>query len=178
MEKSFFLAPWTLVDPPFAPTVRGPGCPLAPPSDRWYGGVDVSLGNSKGWKPQKVGGCGWSRCPWNWHLFLARFEPVVTHFGPWKIPKYLENAPFWGQKWVKIGSKMRFSRSDLAAFGNLKQVFLALFEPVVVTHFGPWKIPKCLRNGPFGGPKWVQNGSKPRVSKSDLGALGMFKQVK
>ena len=38
-------------------------------------------------------------------VFLARFEPVVTRFGPWKIPKCLENGLFWdqkmGQKWVR-----------------------------------------------------------------------------
>ena len=35
----------------------------------------------------------------------ARFEPVVTPFGPWKIPKCLENEPNlnqqMGQEWVK-----------------------------------------------------------------------------
>ena len=39
--------------------------PLAPPSDHWYGGLSVSLGDSEAWKPQKVGGCGWTRCPRN-----------------------------------------------------------------------------------------------------------------
>ena len=53
------------MDPPLAPTVRGLGCPPAPPSDHWYGGLGVSLGDSEGWKPQKVGGCGWTRCPRN-----------------------------------------------------------------------------------------------------------------
>ena len=43
--------------------VRGPGCPLAPPSDHWYGGLGRSLGDYEAWKPQKVGGCGWTRCP-------------------------------------------------------------------------------------------------------------------
>ena len=38
-------------------------------------------------------------------LFLARFERMVTRFGPWKIPKRLENGPFWEQKWVKNGYK-------------------------------------------------------------------------
>ena len=56
-------------------------------------------------------------------VFLARFEPVVARFGPWKIPKCLENAPFWDQKWVKNGSKTRFSKSDPGRFGMLKQVF-------------------------------------------------------
>ena len=60
-----FFAPGTPVDPPLAPTVRGPRCPPAPPSDHWYGGLGVSLGDSEAWKPQKVGGCGWTRCPRN-----------------------------------------------------------------------------------------------------------------
>ena len=90
-------------------------------------------------------------------VFLAHFELVVTRFGPWKIPKCLENGPFWDQKWVKNGSKMRFPTSGTGPFWMLKQVFLAHFEPVV-TCFGPWKIPKCLENGPFWDQKWVPNG--------------------
>ena len=92
-------------------------------------------------------------------VFLAHFEPVVTHFRPWKIPKCLENGPFWDQKWVKNGSKTRSSKSDLGPFGMLQQVFLAHFEPVV-TRFGPWKFPKCLENGPFWVQKWVKKGQK------------------
>ena len=91
-------------------------------------------------------------------VFLAHFEPVVARFGPWKIPKCLENGPFWDQKCVKNGSKARFSKSDPGPFGMLKQLFLAHFEPVV-TCFGPWKIPKCLENGPLWDQKWVKNGS-------------------
>ena len=34
-------------------------------------------------------------------VFLARFEHVVARFGPPKIPKCLENGPFWDQMWVK-----------------------------------------------------------------------------
>ena len=33
-------------------------------------------------------------------VFLANFEPVVMHFGPWKIPKCFENGPKKGQKHV------------------------------------------------------------------------------
>ena len=69
-------------------------------------------------------------------VFLARFEPVVTLFGPWKIPKCLEEAPFWDPKWLKNGSKTCFSKSDPRPFGMLKQVFLAHFEHVVM-RFGP-----------------------------------------
>ena len=49
-------------------------------------------------------------------VFLAHFEPEVTRFGPWKIPKCLEKGPLWDQKWVKNGSKTRFSRSDPGTF--------------------------------------------------------------
>ena len=109
-------------------------------------------------------------------VFLARFEPVVTRFGPWKIPKCLENGPFWDQKWAKKGSKTRFSKNDLGPFGMLKQVFLARFEPVV-TRFGPWKIPKCLEKGPLWVQKWAKKGSEKHFSKSDPGPFGMLKQV-
>ena len=33
LEKMIFFALGTLVDPPLAPSVRGPGCPPAPPSE-------------------------------------------------------------------------------------------------------------------------------------------------
>ena len=62
MEKIFFSALGTLVDPPLAPTVPSAS---APPSDRWHGGLRVSLGECEAWKPPKVGGCGWTRCPQN-----------------------------------------------------------------------------------------------------------------
>ena len=65
LEKIIFFALGTLVDPPLAPIVRGPGCPPAVLGDRWYGGLRVSLGDSEAWKSEKVGGCGWTRCPRN-----------------------------------------------------------------------------------------------------------------
>ena len=55
-------------------------------------------------------------------LFLAHLEPMVTRFGPWKIPKCLEKGPFWEQKWVKNGSKTRFSKSDPGPLGVHEQV--------------------------------------------------------
>ena len=63
LEKMIFFAPGTLVDPPVGPTVRGPGCPPAPPSDHWYEGLGGLWGDSEAWKPQNMGGCGWTRCP-------------------------------------------------------------------------------------------------------------------
>ena len=93
-------------------------------------------------------------------MFLGRFEPVVMHFGLWKIPKCLENGPFSDQKWVKKGSKVHFSKSDPGPLGMVRQMFLAHFEPVV-TRFGPWRIhPKMPLKGAAlaqkVGQKWVK----------------------
>ena len=65
LEKITFFAPGTLVDPPLAPTLRWLAGPPAAPSDHWYGGLRVSLGDFEARKPQKEGGCGWTRCPRN-----------------------------------------------------------------------------------------------------------------
>ena len=65
LEKIFFFAPGTLVDPALASTVRGLAGPPAALSDHWYGGLRVPLGDCEAWKPQKVGGSGWTRCPRN-----------------------------------------------------------------------------------------------------------------
>ena len=78
-------------------------------------------------------------------VFLAQFEPEVMRFGPWKIPKCLENGPLWDQKCVKNASKMRFSKTDPGPFGMLKQMFLAHFEPNL-TQFSPFRhmyAPSC-----------------------------------
>ena len=66
---------------------------------------------------------------------------------------------------------MTFLKNDPRLCATLKQVFLDRFE-LVVAHFGPPKIPKCLENGLF----WDQNGSKmgqkrifPKVILDHLG---------
>ena len=55
---------------------------------------------------------------------------------------------------------MTFLKNDPRPCATLKQVFLDRFE-LVVAHFGPWKIPKCLENGLCWdqkmGHKWVKN---------------------
>ena len=65
------------MDPLLAPTMRGLCCPRAPPSDDWYGGLGVSLGNFEACKPQKVGGCGWVMWPPEFG-----FEPRSPRYGP------------------------------------------------------------------------------------------------
>ena len=60
-------------------------------------------------------------------VFLAHFELVVTRFGAWKIPKWLENGPFSDQQWVKNGANMCVSKISRGPFGMLKHLFLAHF---------------------------------------------------
>ena len=78
-------------------------------------------------------------------LVLAHLEPAATGFGSWKIPKCLENGPFWDQKWVKNGSKTHFSKSDPEPFGMPKQAFLARFEPVL-TEFSQKPSTTCVHH--------------------------------
>ena len=91
LEKKIFFDPGTLVDPALAPTVRGPGYPPAPPDDHWYRGQGVSLGNSEGWKPQKVGGCGRTKCPRN--LLLGHLAQHTAHSRFWGL--LTQTAPNW-----------------------------------------------------------------------------------
>ena len=104
-------------------------------------------------------------------VFLARFEPEVTRFGPWKMPKCLENGPLWDQKWVNNGSKVPSSRSDPGPFGMLKQVFLAHFEPMV-TILGHGKSQNALKMRRFGTKNASKMGQKcifPNVILDHLG---------
>ena len=55
-------------------------------------------------------------------VLLDRFELVVEHIGPPKIPKCLENGMFWDQKRVKKGSKTHFSKPHPGPFGVHKRV--------------------------------------------------------
>ena len=91
--------------------------------------------------------------------FLACFEPEIARFGPSRIPKCLENGPFWDQKWVKNGSKTRFTKSDRRPSGMLRQVFLPYLEPIG-TGFGPWKSQYSSKGAVLGakmGEKLVKN---------------------
>ena len=105
-------------------------------------------------------------------VFLAHFELVVTRFGPWKIPKCLENGPLGDQKPVKTRSKTCFAKSDPGPFAMLRQVVLGHFEPVL-NEFRPFRhmyAPSCaLRTylRALRGVMWwkglnsVKTGSKP-----------------
>ena len=102
-----FFAPGTPVEPLLAPTVRRLCCPRAAPSDHWYGGLGVSLGDYEAWKPQKVGGCGWNRCAqnsvfshvaqdmarsWFWACLTqtAHIQAIFSHF--WAVSRTYRGA--------------------------------------------------------------------------------------
>ena len=65
-----------------------------------------------------------------------------------------------GSTRVPGAKKMIFSKVVPRPLGMLKQVFLGHFE-TVMKRFGPWKIPKCLENGPFLDQQWVKNWHLP-----------------
>ena len=73
---------------------------------------------------------------------------------------------FGTQKGSKLGQKCAFPKVIVVDLASSNKCFLARFEPLL-TWFGPWKVPKCLENGPFWDPKGVTIGSKPHFSKSD-----------
>ena len=96
-------------------------------------------------------------------------RPVLNPW--WRIMGHekSENALKMGRFGTKSGSngsKTHFSKSAPRPLGMLIQLFSARFEPLVA-RFGPWKIAKCLRNGPCWNHKWVKNGSKTCFSKVD-----------
>ena len=59
------------------------------------------------------------------------FEPILSPLGRvWaqgKFAKCLEKEPFWEQKWVKNGSKTRFSKSDPGPLGVHETSVMSLF---------------------------------------------------
>ena len=64
---------------------------------------------------------------------------------------------------------MTFLKNDPRPCATLKQVFLDRFE-LVVAHFGPPKILKCLENGLFWDQKWVKNAFFQTLSDTIWGA--------
>ena len=86
LEKKFFSprGPW------WTHRWHPPCAGWAAPSNHWYGGLGVSFVKSEAWKPQKVRGCGWTRCPYNL---------VFSH-----IAQYTARAWFRGVLWRSFGS--------------------------------------------------------------------------
>ena len=66
---------------------------------------------------------------------------------------------------------MTFLKNDPRPCATLKQVILDRFE-LVVAHFGPPKIPKCLENGLFRDQNGSKMGQKRIFPKIILDHLG------
>ena len=89
------------------------------------------------------------------------FEPRSPRFGPFLVLRLFDtnnahSGPFLAIFGPFLGHMVTFFFSKVVPrqLGMLKQVFLARFE-LVVTLFGPWKIPECFENGPFWDKKSV-----------------------
>ena len=90
LRKVIFLPLLDPVDPFGHPPVWASACSLPQPSGPRHWGLGVLSSNSEGWKPQKVGGCGWNRCPRNRILSHAAKDMAYSWFvavGIWS---------FWG----------------------------------------------------------------------------------
>ena len=108
LDKIIFSAAGTMVDPPLAPTVRGLRCPLYPPSDHPYGGLGISLGDSEDWKPQNMGGCGWTRRPRNSVLSHVAQDGLFDTNGAQSGPFLAILGPFLGHIVESEGKKGLF----------------------------------------------------------------------
>ena len=73
---------------------------------------------------------------------------------------------------------MTFLKNDPRPCVTLKTSVFGPFVWLVVAHFGPPKIPKCLENGLFWDQKWVKKGSKTHFSKPHPRPFGVHKRVK
>ena len=160
------------MDPPLAPAVRGPGCPPAPPSDHWYEGLGVSC-DSEGWKPQKVGGCGWTRCPRNSDLShvtqdtaRAWFRAVGAHcadFGAfWRL-----FGPFLGHIVELKGTRGLFHTVKSRCTRMVTTVSLRLaVRPSLGALFGEKWLFLAQNCADLGGhlPNWPPRPGPPPVS--------------
>ena len=147
LEKMIFFAPGTLVDPPLAPAVCGPGCPPDPPSDHWYGGLGGLLGDSETWKPQKVGGCGWTRCPRNSDLSHVAQDTARSWFRGVGA-----HCAVFGAFWRLFGPFL----GHIVELGGNKELL------VTVKSSRTWSVSKCLpsfgRCDGVSGRFWAKKG--------------------
>ena len=106
---------------------------------------------------------------------LPKRTPRPQYLGPLGCSKLQAQTQTGGCPNGSTGSsrgiRMTFLKNDPRPCATLKQVSSDHFE-LVVAHFGPMKIPKCLENGLFWVQKWVKNGSKTHFPNLILHHLG------
>ena len=104
------------------PQYLGPlGCGKLQAQAQTGGCPNGSIGSNRGKKMTFLKN-GPGPCATLKQVFLDRFELVVAHFGPPRIPKCFETGLFWDQKWVKNGSKTHFSKPHPRPFGVHQRV--------------------------------------------------------
>ena len=62
-------------------------------------------------------------------VVLARFEPVVTHFGPWKPQNSLTMGLFWTKNGSKSGQKRVFRKLIVDHLGCSNKFFSPILSP-------------------------------------------------
>ena len=133
----------------------------------------------------------WLKTRFRGHLVHPQ-PPTFCGFHPSELPERTPRPPYLGpvgcgklqaqaqtgqQGGSNRGRKMTFLKNDPRPCVLLKQVFLDCFE-LVVAHFGPPKILKCLENALFWDQKWVKIGSKPHFSKTHPRPFRLHQRVK
>ena len=178
-KKSFFSprGPWWTHrwPPPCAgrAALRLHQVTTAAPSDHWYGGLGVSLGESEGWKPQKVRGCGWTRCPRNrilshvaqdtvraWFRGVGAYCAVFGAF--WHL-----FGPFLGHIVELKGTRGLFDTVKSSRTWSVATVFLRLgVSPGFGGYFGRKWLFLAQNSADLGGhlPTWRHRPGPPLVS--------------
>ena len=108
-------------------------------------------------------------------VFLGRFEPVVTRFGPCKPQNALKMGRFWTNNGSKKGAKCAFPKVTLDHLGFSNKWFYLVLSP--------WERVLAPENTKLPSKRAVshqqcfKNGSEKLVYNSDTGPFGMLKQV-
>ena len=162
--------------PRWPPNVRGPGCPPAPLSDHRYGGLGVSLGESEPWKPQKAGGCGWTRCPQNSVLSHVAQDTARSWFSGC-LTQTAHIQAIFSHFWA-------FSRTYVGDRGQQRALGHGAIKAHVECSNGFPSFPLAILSGVWGrfGPKKAVLGHKmrsigrapPNLAPPPRGATGEF----
>ena len=131
----------------------------------------------------------WLKMRFRGHLVHPQ-PPTFCSFHASELPKRTSRPPYLGPLycgklqaqaqtggcpngsiWSNRGKKMTSLKNDPRPCVMLKQVFLDCFE-LVVAHFGPPKIQKCLEDALFWDQKWSKMGQKCIFPKLILDHLG------
>ena len=144
-----------------------------------FGGLGVRWGHSEGWKPPKVGGPAWEKCPRNW--ILSRLAPATVSFWfrgpqpqrPPNGPKMAQNGANWGKGrppgWHNGTGHAPIACTDLGnGFGDQRSGIRDGFGPKMC-HFGPFSAVLALFGVPFRTPT-------PGFGRSPGAAVGSIRR--